>query len=154
MRPLYFPFTHHTWDQPGGHQQSPLTRRTGLPTSPCSSLVLKPISCTPRAGQAGHPPACNLLLRLGQSGSCSPALLLGVETENLPRETRGRKNASRLTLETATPAGLQVPAWEGIWPITCAALWQMHQLAVPGQSRFFPLPHIPSAGRLFQCGSL
>lgn len=88
MRPLYFPFTHHTWDQPGGHQQSPLTRRTRLSTSPCSSLVLNPIPGIPHAG---HPSASNLLLRPGQSGGCSPALLLGGWDRESPQGNLGKE---------------------------------------------------------------
>lgn len=95
-RPLHFPLTHHTWAQPGGHQQNPLTWRMELPTSPRSSLVLNPSYTPHRAGWA--PPACNRLLRLGQSCSCGPAQLLGVGTENLPREAQGGENTSCLIL--------------------------------------------------------
>lgn len=138
MRPLYFPFTRHTWDQPGGRQQSPLTRRTRLSASPRSLLVLNPIPSIPRAGQAGHPPASNLLLRPGQSGGCSPALLLGGWDRESPQGNLGKENhilphpVNGNTSRTADPSLGRDPARHLCCPLANASAFGV------GAIIFFP----------------
>lgn len=102
------------------------------------------------------PPASNPPLPLGQSRSCRPALLPGGRDREPPQGNPGKEKhilphpVNSNTRRTADPSLGRDPAHRPCCPLANASACGAGAITF----FYFPLPHSPSAGRLFQCGSL